>query len=49
MKKTDLLCYETPLLEVVGVEAEQGFAVSESDPNYGDPSYGGFEPEEKWS
>lgn len=48
MKKTDLLYYEIPLLEVVEAEAEQGFAVSENDPNYGEPSYGGFEPEEKW-
>ena len=44
MKKRDLLYYETPLLEVVEAEAEQGFAVSKSDPRYD-----GFESEEEWS
>lgn len=48
MKTTDLLHYETPLLEVVEVDVEHGFAVSESDPNYGDPVYDGFESEEEW-
>lgn len=48
MKTTDLLYYETPLLEVVEVDVEQGFAVSENDPNYGDPVYDGFESEEEW-
>ena len=43
MKTTDLLYYETPLLEVVEAEAEQGFAVSN------DPFYDGFESEEEWS
>ena len=49
MKTTDLLYYETPLLEVVETDVEQGFAVSENDPSYGDPVYDGFESEEKWS
>ena len=49
MKKRDLLYYETPLLEVVEVNVEQGFAVSENDPSYGDPFYDGFESEEEWS
>jgi hypothetical protein len=44
MKTTDLLYYETPLLEVVEAEAEQGFAVSQND-----PIYNGFESEEEWS
>ena len=44
MKKTDLLYYETPLLEVVEAAAEQGFAVSQND-----PIYNGFESEEEWS
>ena len=48
MKTTDLLYYETPLLEVVETDVEQGFAVSENDPNYGDPFYDGFESEEEW-
>lgn len=49
MKKTDLLYYETPLLEVVEVDVEQGFAVSGNAPSYGDPSYDGFDSEEEWS
>jgi hypothetical protein len=48
MKKTDLLYYETPLLEVVEVDVEQGFAASDNDPSYGDPVYGGFDSEEEW-
>jgi hypothetical protein len=48
MKTTDLLYYETPLLEVVEVDVEQGFAVSENDPSYGDPFYDGFDSEEEW-
>lgn len=48
MKTTDLLYYETPLLEVVEVAVEQGFEVSENDPNYGDPFYDGFGSEEEW-
>lgn len=48
MKKTDLLYYETPLLEVVETDVEQGFAGSENDLNYGGPFYDGFESEEKW-
>ena len=43
MKTTDLLYYETPLLEVVEVNVEQGFEVSETN-----PSYDGFELEEEW-
>ena len=43
MKTTDLLYYETPLLEVVEVDVEQGFAVSKND-----PSYDGFDSEEEW-
>lgn len=43
MKTTDLLYYETPLLEVVDAYVEQGFAVSKKDPNYD-----GFESEEEW-
>ena len=49
MKTTNLLHYETPLLEVVEVDVEQGFAVSENNPNYGDPFYDGFGSEEEWS
>ena len=49
MKKRDLLYYETPLLEVVEVNVEQGFAVSENGPSYSDPVYNGFESEDKWS
>lgn len=49
MKKTDLLYYETPLLEVVEANVEQGFTVSGNEPNYGDPTYTGFGEEEVWS
>lgn len=49
MKTTDLLYYETPLLEVVETDVEQGFAVSGNAPSYGGPSYNGFESEEEWS
>ena len=49
MKKTDLLYYEAPIVEVVEVDVEQGFSVSDNDPNFGDPFYHGFELEEEWS
>lgn len=50
MKKTDLLYYEAPLLEVVEAAVEHGFAVSGNVPNYGDPTYAGFASEEEvWS
>lgn len=48
MKKTDLLCYETPLLEVEEAAVEQGFAGSQFAVSQNDPTYNGFEPEEKW-
>ena len=41
MKTNDFLNYEAPMVEVIEVEVEQGFSVSDStDINYGGP-YGG--------
>jgi hypothetical protein len=49
MKKTNLLYYEAPIVEVVEVDVEQGFSVSDNAPNFDDPFYFGFESEEEWS
>ncbi len=37
--------YQTPLIEVVDVTVEQGFASSDF---LGGPKFGEFEPEEEW-
>ena len=41
MKEQIFMAYETPQVELVEVQVEQGFAVSEGDGFIGDVPYGG--------